>query len=756
MNLVTLNCVQKLGLSFHTANIHVSGVGETSVLRAHGYLDVEIIGLHRESPALAIRLIVVPRITSNMPVTSQAQHFIDVLQPKELADPSYWQPGPVDMLLGIGLWNQVVDCRILRETVKGISALAQQTIFGWVITTHHPHQGYPIKRVLHAKPSEEPQHVLLEQIDANIRRFWELESIPEEIKPSEDDARAEAIFTSTHYRDDNGRYVVTIPFREGAPMLGSSRRMALRQYERLENHLQDNPEGQKFVREFFLDYLKEGHMIRASPAPADPARSYYAPYHMIMGRKSRVVFNYSAKTDSGVSLNDLQLSGARLQDDLQVILMRFRFDRYGLVADISKMFRRIGVHRDHWEYQRIFWRPDADGPIFEFYITVVVWGMASATFNSVRSMLQCARDAREKLPYAAIATDERFYVDDMCAGANSLKELLRLYKQLVELHRQGGFELAKWQSNCQEFMERLNIRPQNEPIQLADAGVLGMLWKLQDDSISLKVNPAVLEMLTAPTKAQVVSAISKVYDPTGLFAPVVLIGKRIMQDFWRVEKIGWKDQAPRHLVERWHAYQRELPTLAAVRIPRWLGSTQQDKIECHIFTDASLQAFGAEGVITANVLASKSKLAPIKQQTAPRLELFGAQMGAKLMLYIQSTLANQNIEFSLWTDSSIVLYWLRKDTSRLAPFVAVRVAGILESTRVERWRYVNTAENPADLLSRSVSPARFGEAALWWKGPSWLVKPESEWPEQIIAQLTPEEIEHTAKEVSRRVVGGWP
>lgn len=126
MNLVTLNCVQKMGLSFHTANIHVSGVGETGVLRAHGYLDVEIIGLHRDAPALAIRLVVVPKITSDMPVINQAQHFIDVLCPSELADPSYWQPGPIDMLLGIGLWNQIVDCGILRETIKGISALAQQ------------------------------------------------------------------------------------------------------------------------------------------------------------------------------------------------------------------------------------------------------------------------------------------------------------------------------------------------------------------------------------------------------------------------------------------------------------------------------------------------------------------------------------------------------------------------------------------------------------------------------------------------------
>lgn len=758
LNLITSNCVQNLGLSFRHANIHVIGVGETDAIRAQGYLDVKIIGLHRNHPPIAVRLVVVHRITSTMPAVEHIQHFTGVLGTTELADPDYWKPGPVELLLGIGLWNQVVESGLLREELQGISALAQQTSFGWVVTTHCKHQGHQPKGVFHVRTADDPHNALMEQLDTRIKRFWELESIPETNKLSKEDQMAEDIFVSTHSRDQKGRYVVRLPFREGGPMLGNSRRMALKQYERLERRLQGNPDGQRFVQEFFEDYLKTGHMIPAPPPPADTSRSYYAPYHVITTSKPRVVFNYSAKTDSGVSLNDLQLTGPRLQDDLQMILMRFRFYLYGLVADIVKMFRKVRVHQDDWEYQRIVWRPETNGPVCDWYIIVVVWGMANALYNSVRSMRQCAIDKARKFPIAAAVTLRSFYVDDLADGADSIEELLLKYSEMMALHEQGGFELAKWQSNCVEFMERLNLQADDKPIKLADAGVLGMLWSLSDDCISLKFNTDAIEMLPNPTKAQVVSAISKVFDPPGLFAPVILIGKQIMQDFWRGEKVGWKEKAPSHLVKRWHDYQRELPTLSAIKIPRWLGCTKADRLECHIFTDASLQAFGAvafirvirlDGGIASHVLSSKSKLAPIKQQTVPRLELFGAQMGAKLMKYIDSTVQDRHIEFTLWTDSSIVLYWLRKDPAKLTPFIAVRVSEILDQTGPDRWRYVNTTENPADLLSRSVSPARFKDAALWWHGPNWLIKPDSEWPEQLIAPLTAEQKEHTDKEVRK-------
>lgn len=121
-----------------------------------------------------------------------------------------------------------------------------------------------------------------------------------------------------------------------------------------------------------LDYIEKGHMILAPPTPKDPNEVYYVPYHAINKKKFRVVFDASCATSTGVSLNDTLLSGEKLQDDLCKLLIKFRLRRYAISADIVKMFRQINVNPEHWNNQRILWRPEPDGPIKEYQITVVV------------------------------------------------------------------------------------------------------------------------------------------------------------------------------------------------------------------------------------------------------------------------------------------------------------------------------------------------------------------------------------------------
>lgn len=157
----------------------------------------------------------------------------------------------------------------------------------------------------------------------------------------------------------------------------------------------------------------------------------------------------------------------------------------------------------------------------------------------------------------------------MADGAATVEKLEEIYRQMNALHQQGGFELAKWNSNSIEFITAIKAEPASKVVEFGDTGILGMTCQLAEDQISLKISPDAMKPLTSPTKAEVVSAISKVYDPTGLFAPVILTGKLIMQDFWRNEKIGWKTKAPD---------QQEIPLLTKVKIPRWLGCMRSEEL----------------------------------------------------------------------------------------------------------------------------------------------------------------------------------
>lgn len=763
VNLITSDCVQHNSLTSKPINMHIIAVGDVATMKVNGYVDLEIASRHSTPQTTFVRALIVNKITSKLPVSLQPRYFRDTLQDQELADPLFYLPAKIDILLGVGFWTQVVMGEIKREQVSSSFVLAQRTTLGWTITTCQRDGSETANKSqsLHFITSTAPDHRLLEELNDNIRRFWEIDNIQEKTVKSADDKCAELIFTQTHQRNASGRYVVRIPFRPDGPILGNSRRTALRQFLKLEERYASRPELEKFVRSFFLDYIESGHMSLA-PAYDGPEHAvYYTPYHVITGRKPRTVFNSSCKTDTGVSLNDLQLSGPRLQEDLPLIFMRFRFNEYAIVADITQMFRQIVIHPDDRDFQRIFWRPDANGPIREYKIEVVMWGQKSAPFNAIKSMQQLAIDEADKYPIAAEATSKDFYVDDFLSGKSSESKLRVLYQQMVALFLSGGFKLAKWATNCAALTKEFNAHRESDVSIISDAGVLGMVWKVQEDNIGLKIRSTENDGHSVVTKADVVSAISKVYDPTGLFAPVMLIGKIIMQDFWKEANVKWKDPAPEHLLHRWRVYHAALPQLANIKISRWLNTKEDGQIECHIFADASMKAYGAVAYIRAinvgqpisvRLLTSKSRVAPIKLQTIPRLELLAACTATELAGSIRSALPSRNLAFYYWSDSMIVLCWIRKEVNKLAPFVGARISRILETSCPESWHYVNTNDNPADVLSRSIPATELAACGLWWSGPHWLSQLQSNWPLQPELMVSAEDELHITKETRKTPV----
>lgn len=143
--------------------------------------------------------------------------------------------------------------------------------------------------------------------------------------------------------------------------------------------------------------------------------------------------------------------------------------------------------------------------------------------------------------------------------------------------------------------------------------------------------------------------------------------------------------------------------------------------------------------MSSNLLTSKSRLAPIKTLSITRLELSAAELLSRLAKAVKRSMEWTNVQYFLWTDSSATYYWIKREPCTLKIFAANRVASIQENTEISRWRHINGKDNPADLITRGVSPTQLVNNQLWLHGPSWLILPPQEWPPTKVMSAIPQE-----------------
>lgn len=502
------------------------------------------------------------------------------------------------------------------------------------------------------------------------------------------------------------------------------------------------------MREKYIDFMRKyesmGHMMIASGPPPPGAMVYYIPHHCVT-RKFRVVFDASCRTDMGLSLNGIQLLGERLQRVLFEIIMRFRRHRIAFVADIKMMFRQIRLARQQWDLQRIFWRESPREPLKEYWLTVVTYGMTSSAHNAVRAVIQCARDASDKFPEATRVIENDMYMDDCASGGDSVDEVLQLARQVDQVLRTAGFELRKWKSNSGQVASELDADDEQTVIfdDKEQASVLGLQWLIGSDQFTFAVK--VPEEESRATKRGILSCVAQLYDPNGYIAPVTIVGRILIQNIWRLS-LAWDEEVPAEIAEKWTAFWTEIKHLEQFRIDRWLGTCREAKIQLHGFSDASAAAYGAvvyvrveqaNGQIKSALVASRTRVAPLKTVTIPRVELAAAELLGRLLVEIRTAMEWPQAASVLWTDSMVVLHWLHKLPCDMRTFVANRVSSIQTNTDVKCWRHVGTRDNPADLLSRGVPPSRLVDNRLWLHGPAWLAATESEWPANPIANQAP-------------------
>ena len=755
---VSERLVQSLCLPRMNHNVRVSGIaGMSHKAPIQSISTFKISAVKPASRKIDVTAVVVPRVTCDLPLSPVAfdlswKHISDV----PLADPGFGQPGRIDILLGVDIFVDV----LLHGRRRGPpgTPTAFETEFGWVLSGCTDTSATTNHALVHVATF----HTSVTSGDDILHKFWEVEESPKNFDAlSLEERIVVRHFDSHHSRTNEGRFIVFLPKRPDVKPIGESRSHAVRRFMSLERSLNLNDQFGDF-KSVMQEYLDLGHAERVPLEDMDKPQHevFYLPMHAVYKSSStttkvRAVFDASAKSSSGVSLNDTLLVGPTIHPPLIDVLLRFRLNRIALTADVSKMYRAIELTSADRDLHRFVWRSNPKEVLKDYRMTRVTFGVSASSFAANMAVKQNAIDHAHEYPLAADVVEKSFYVDDCLSGADTPRMAITLQRQLHDLFARGGFLLRKWNSSDPLVLQNIpeDLRDSREVHPISETNeytkTLGLEWNVTTDQFRLTIsNPPPSENLT---KRVIVSDIAKIFDALGWFSPVIAKMKILLQRLWE-RKIDWDDPVPQEIYETWLQWRSELPSLASKSIPRCYFPKEVNiaSVQLHGFSDASEDAYAgvvymrmvdSNGKVYTSLIMSKTEVAPIKRLSIPRLELCGAQVLAQLLQHIKDVFQLPMPNIFAWTDSTIVLSWLTGNPRRFKTFVGNRVSFIIDQIPPDCWNHVAGAENPADCASRGLLPTELLEHALWWNGPPWLRLAPCNWPKRssISADSLPEE-----------------
>ncbi|XP_049871359.1 uncharacterized protein LOC126370525 isoform X1 [Pectinophora gossypiella] len=555
-------------------------------------------------------------------------------------------------------------------------------------------------------------------------------------------------------------------------MLGDTLNLALKRFYNLEKRLQKDPVLLDLYSNFIHEYIDLGHAtkidINQYNLDRDPV--YFLPHHPVVRMdkkttKCRTVFDASMKGSKKIALNDILLNGPVVQNELFDVLILSRLEKYIFITDVKHMFRAIELDEKYRSLQNILWRDIPTDNLDCLQLNTVTYGMKSSSYLATRCLMELAENYYKDHPQAAFILKNQTYVDDVIGTASSIESLIESKEQLCRIMDLGGFKLHKWSSNSPELLQNIPLEKQYfDDIELQKNDLLlktlGIKFNVKSDNLIL-ASP-VSEGNVPQTKREILSFISKFFDPLGLAGPIVVSAKLFIQNLWK-SRVDWDTKVEGDLKKTWFDYYDSLTKMNPININRYICLDMSVCFQLIGFADASstvaygcciyLRVIDAAGNVKVSLLCAKSRINPLNNNlTTPRLELNAALLLSKLCAKVHKTLSLKfkiNNVF-LYSDSQIVLAWIATDIIKLNTYVANRVKEITQNTQRCTWSYINTTDNPADCLSRGLLPHEFESHPLWWKGPGFLHTSEYDLPCNVPAVM--EDLPESKKEPAHTLV----
>ncbi|XP_017470509.1 PREDICTED: uncharacterized protein LOC108362157 [Rhagoletis zephyria] len=668
------------------------------------------------------------------------------------ADKNYDNVKPV-LLLGLdNCFLEVTEHIVEDGPYKPIAAL---TKLGWTAFGPTNSRSNAEPRVLHLREGQ-----ALKELQKVVEDYFAADSFgvrnADIVLESDSDARAKKILAETT-KNIGRQYEVGLLWREENVNLPKSYAMAKQRLLNIENKMTRDAAFAANYRREIDKYIAKGYarLLEPEEANCESPTTWYLPHFGVVNpskpNKLRIVFDAAAAT-SNISLNSALLKGPEHAQPLWTIIAKFRQGVVAVAGDIQEMFSQVRIRDADQDSQRFLWRNGCvSTPIQVYQMVSMIFGAACSPCCAEHVKNVNAEGHMEAMPMGANAVIENTYVDDLVISFDSTQEAEEITLEAIRINAAAGFKLRNFVSNCKSLEAKLNNDEvvQGESFNLERGNstekVLGMFWNTNKDTFEFhfkfhKVPKDVLECKRPPTKREMLGIVMSVYDPFGLLANFMIYTKLLLQATWKMQ-ITWDEPLPYEMQAYWAAWWKEFQRVEQFSTPRCYSPLlpSADDVELHVFADASATAYAAVEYLRMQrgcevdvaFVAAKTRCAPPKGMSVPRLELQAALLGCRLMTSIVNSHSIRIRRTIFWSDSKTVILWIRSTERRYKQFVAHRIAEILTNTEPSQWRWLPTSFNVADDATRIATPPKFELLTRWTLGPNFLRQREELWPKEV-------------------------
>ena len=563
----------------------------------------------------------------------------------------------------------------------------------------------------------------------------------------------------------NKKWTCTYPFKEDPSVLNDNYGQAKALLCNLERRLLKNGRLDEFNTQF-QDSIDRG-IFRAIPEEDE----YNGPVNYISivdayktGPHSttplRLCMNSSLKFQ-GKSLNDILLKGPSALADLYGLGLRFRSRKVAFIRDLSKFYQSVLVGEREQNLRRVLWRGGkVDEKPTKYVTTTNNFGDKPAGCIAQTALRKTAKIYREICPLAAEAIVNDTFSDDTLSGASSREEANLIVDGMDKIVSYGGFQ----------YKDAVFSGDKNdgEPRK-----VLGVGWDTESDTLfidaklnftekkkGLRKEPDLdlsnLEerIPTQITKRMVWRVVMSQFDLLGLASVFMVRLKLTMRELSKENTAGlkWDDPIPDDEKVKFIQLLTMLIELKDLRFPRSLIPTDADDSlnpEMIIMVDGSTQAYCClvyirwklnDGSYWCRLMTGKTRVAPLKKISIPRMELQAAVLGVRMACKVEEFSGFIFDRKYYLTDSSAVLGMIRSDCSIFLEFVGTRISEIRSKSNVYDWFWVSTDQNLSDLGTRQyTSPQEMHIQSEYQVGLPWMYEKFELWPVAEKVGIIPED-----------------